>query len=48
MSFVTKMAESFAKGKSHAKRIGLTIFRDQIHEKIGKIHSDSEKKPTLD
>lgn len=48
IKFVTKMAESFAKGEPHAKRIGLTIFRDQIHEKIGKIHSDSGKKPKED
>lgn len=34
MKFVTSMAKSFAKGEPHAKRIGLTIFRDQIHEKL--------------
>ena len=44
MKFVKNMAESFAKGQPYAKRIGLTIFRDQVHEKLGKIHSDSEKK----
>jgi len=34
MKFVAQMAKSFAKGEPYAKRIGLTIFRDQIHEKL--------------
>lgn len=34
MKFVTQMAKSFAKGEPYARRIGLTIFRDQIHEKL--------------
>lgn len=34
LGIVKKMAESFAKGQPHAKRIGLTIFRDQVHEKL--------------
>lgn len=36
LKFVKKMAESFVKGQPYAKRIGLTIFRDQVHEKLGK------------
>lgn len=40
---VSKMAESFAKGEPYAKRIGLTIFRNQIHETLRKIHPDDKK-----
>lgn len=36
IKLVKKMAESFAKGQPYAKRIGLTIFRDQVHEKFGR------------
>ena len=31
MEFVKEVAESFAKGQPYAKRIGLTLFRDQVH-----------------
>lgn len=44
IKLVAKMAGSFAKGQPYAKRIGLTIFRDQVHEKLGKGYSNSEKK----
>jgi len=43
LKFVAKMAESFAKGQPYAKRIGLTIFRDQVHEKLGKTRDRQEK-----
>ncbi len=42
LKLVAKMAESFAKGQPHAGRIGLTIFRDQVHEKIGKAQPKDE------
>lgn len=29
--FMQRMAESFAKGQPHSKRIGLTLFRNQLH-----------------
>jgi pyruvate dehydrogenase (quinone) len=43
IKFMKNMAESFAKGQPYAKRIGLTIFRDQIHEKFGKAHRNPKK-----
>ncbi|MDE1844215.1 MAG: pyruvate oxidase [Thaumarchaeota archaeon] len=43
IALVSKMAESFAKGEPYAKRIGLTIFRNQIHEVLRKIHPDDPK-----
>ena len=43
LDFVSNMAESFAKGQPHAKRIGLTIFRDQVHEALRKVHSHEEE-----
>ena len=43
IKLVRKMAESFAKGEPYAKRIGLTIFRNQIHETLRKIHPDDQK-----
>jgi pyruvate dehydrogenase (quinone)/pyruvate oxidase len=39
MEFVNNLAKSFAKGQPYAKRIGLTLFRDQVHEKLKNIHS---------
>ncbi|WP_337862441.1 thiamine pyrophosphate-dependent enzyme [Nitrososphaera sp.] len=38
-SFVSNLAESFAKGQPYASRIGLTIFRDQVHEALRRMHS---------
>ena len=38
LEFVKKMAESFAKGQPYAKRIGLTLYRNQIHEKLRDLH----------
>jgi pyruvate dehydrogenase (quinone)/pyruvate oxidase len=43
MEFVGNLAESFAKGQPYAKRIGLTIFRDQVHEALRKVHSHERK-----
>jgi pyruvate dehydrogenase (quinone) len=39
--FITKMAESFAKGQPYARRIGLTLFRNQVHETMKGLHSHS-------
>lgn len=44
LDFVSNMAESFAKGQPHAGRIGLTIFRDQVHEALRRVHSHDEGK----
>jgi pyruvate dehydrogenase (quinone)/pyruvate oxidase len=38
MVFVTKLAESLARGQPYAKRIGLTLFRNQVHEKLRDFH----------
>jgi pyruvate dehydrogenase (quinone) len=38
LEFVRKMAESFAKGQPYSKRIGLTLYRNQIHEKLRGLH----------
>jgi pyruvate dehydrogenase (quinone) len=39
MEFVKGLAKSFAKGQPCAKRIGLTLFRDQVHDVLKNIHS---------
>ncbi|MGA9172058.1 MAG: hypothetical protein WCF03_09245 [Nitrososphaeraceae archaeon] len=39
MEFVKGLAKSFAKGQPCAKRIGLTLFRDQVHNVLKNIHS---------
>ena len=44
MSFVNNLAESFARGQPYAGRIGLTLFRDQVHNILKNIHSHSLKK----
>ena len=38
MEFV-KVAKSFAKGQPYAKKIGLTLFRDQVHNVLENIHT---------
>ena len=38
MEFVRKLAESFTKGQPYAKRIGLTLFRNQVHERLRDFH----------
>jgi pyruvate dehydrogenase (quinone) len=42
--FITKMAESFARGQPYARRIGLTLFRNQVHESTKGLHSHSKNK----
>jgi pyruvate dehydrogenase (quinone) len=42
--FITKMAESFARGQPYARRIGLTLFRNQVHESMKGLHSHSKDK----
>lgn len=42
-AFASNMAEAFAKGQPHARRIGLTIFRDQVHEALRKVHSHEDE-----
>jgi pyruvate dehydrogenase (quinone)/pyruvate oxidase len=41
MGFVRNLAESFAKGQPYAGRIGLTLFRDQVHSILKNLHSHS-------
>jgi pyruvate dehydrogenase (quinone) len=41
MEYVKKLAESFAKGQPYAGRIGLTLFRDKVHEVLKNIHTHS-------
>jgi pyruvate dehydrogenase (quinone) len=43
MEYVKNLAESFAKGQPHAKRIGLTLFRDKVHEVLKNVHTHSTK-----
>lgn len=38
MVFIKKLAESFTKGQPYAKRIGLTLFRNQVHERLKDFH----------
>lgn len=39
MEFVGNLAESFARGQPYAGRIGLTLFRNQVHDALRKVHS---------
>ncbi|MER5175224.1 MAG: hypothetical protein ABJB76_07005 [Candidatus Nitrosocosmicus sp.] len=41
MEYVNNLAESFAKGQPYAGRIGLTLFRDKVHEVLKNIHTHS-------
>ena len=41
MEYVKNLAESFAKGQPYAGRIGLTLFRDNVHEIFRNIHTHS-------
>jgi hypothetical protein len=34
-----KVAKSFAKGQPYAKKIDLTLFRDQVHNVLKNIHT---------
>jgi len=38
MEFVRKLAESFSKGQPYARRIGLTLYRNQVHERLRDFH----------
>ncbi len=42
MAFVKHLAESFAKGQPYAGRIGLTLFRDKVHDVLKNLHSHSK------
>ena len=39
MAFVRNMAEAMARGQPYSGRIGLTLFRNKIHEVLKDIHS---------
>ena len=41
VEFVRNLAESFARGQPYAKRIGLTLYRDKVHEVLKNIHTHS-------
>lgn len=41
MEFVTNLGESFVKGQPYARRIGLTLFRNQVHNILKNIHTHS-------
>jgi pyruvate dehydrogenase (quinone) len=41
LEFVKEVAASFARGQPYGKRIGLTLFRDQIHNVLKNIHTHS-------
>ncbi|HYA84604.1 MAG TPA: thiamine pyrophosphate-dependent enzyme, partial [Candidatus Bathyarchaeia archaeon] len=41
MGFVKEVAASFARGQPYTRRIGLTLFRDQVHNVLKNIHSHS-------
>jgi pyruvate dehydrogenase (quinone)/pyruvate oxidase len=43
MEFITNVAQSFAKGQPYSTRIGLTLFRDRVHETLKNIHSHSSE-----
>src|SRR5215216_2413409 len=38
VEFIRKLAESFAKGQPYARRIGLTLYRNQVHERLRDFH----------
>lgn len=38
MDFVANISESIAKGQPYAGSIGLTLFRDKVHEALRKVH----------
>lgn len=43
MEFVRNIAKSFTKGQPHAKEIGITLSIDQLHEKLGGLHSHKQE-----
>jgi pyruvate dehydrogenase (quinone)/pyruvate oxidase len=42
IEFVRKLAESFAKGQPYARRIGLTLYRNQVHERLRGFHHHNQ------
>ena len=38
IEFATNLAKSFARGQPYSSRIGLTLFRDKVHEVLKSIH----------
>jgi pyruvate dehydrogenase (quinone) len=44
IEYVKNLAESFAKGQPQAGRIGLTLFRDKVHEVLKNVHTHSTNK----
>lgn len=42
MQFVTNLAQSFARGQPYSNRIGLTLFRDKVHEVLKGLHSHDD------
>ncbi len=43
MEYVNNLAESFAKGQPYVRRIGLTLFRNKVHEVLKNVHTHSGK-----
>ncbi|HZC21272.1 MAG TPA: thiamine pyrophosphate-dependent enzyme, partial [Nitrososphaeraceae archaeon] len=39
LEYVNNLAKSFARGQPYSGRIGLTLFRDKVHEVLKNIHS---------
>jgi pyruvate dehydrogenase (quinone) len=42
MNLITNMAESLARGQPYGGRIGLTLFRDKVHEALRKMHTHTQ------
>jgi pyruvate dehydrogenase (quinone)/pyruvate oxidase len=42
MNLIRNMAESLARGQPYGGRIGLTLFRDKVHEALRKMHTHTQ------
>lgn len=42
MKLIRNMAESLARGQPYGGRIGLTLFRDKVHEALRKMHTHAQ------
>ncbi len=42
MKLISNMAESLARGQPYGGRIGLTLFRNKVHEALRKMHSHTQ------
>src|ERR671918_605150 len=42
MELISNMAESLARGQPYGGRIGLTLFRNKVHEALRKMHSHTQ------